>query len=183
MYFFLCPSFISITTNNQKKIEIKWNMTDPVRSKSWILFAYCHDTHWCHTNRADHIHKWQEQYHQNSFTIIMLMSYTVKSIKPTNIKCWLAFNLDETLTSHPGMASESLSQEEGPVTISQRLGFLCHSTPNWWVPSYVEGPVSRGEGKSSWLPEWPFLISVHWWRRSAGKEVHLENLQAIKYTQ
>lgn len=74
--FFLCPSFISITTNNQKKIEIKRNMTDPERSKSWILFAYCHYTHWCHTNRADQIHKWQEQYHQNSFTIIMLTSYT-----------------------------------------------------------------------------------------------------------
>lgn len=148
-------------------------MTYPVRYKFWILFACCQYNHWCHTNMADHIHKRQQQYYQNSFTSITLKSYTVKSTKPTNIKCWLTFISDGTLTA---VSQWAFSPEQEPITVSQRLGFLCHSTPNYWVPSCVEGPVSTGVGKSSWRPEWPFLISVRWWRHSAGKEVHLENL-------
>lgn len=42
----------------------------------------------------------------------MLMSYTVKSIKPTNIKCWLAFNSDRTLTAVTGdIVSEAFSED------------------------------------------------------------------------
>lgn len=74
----------------------------------------------------------------------MLTSYTVKSLKPTNTKCWLAFNSDRTLTAVTHDTASDASRE--PVTVSQRLGFVCHSAPSWWVPSCVEGPVSTGEG-------------------------------------
>lgn len=89
----------------------------------------------------------------------------------------------DTDCSHRRYSQWSLLWGQGPVTVSQRLGFLCRSTPNCWVPSCVEGPVSRGEGKSSWLPERPVPISVRWWRRSAEKELHLQNLREIKHTQ
>ena len=102
----------------------------------------------------------------------MLTSYTLSSLQISNAG-W-----HSTAVIHCRV-SEALSRELGPVTVSQRLGCVCHSTPNWWVPSYVTGPVSTEEGKSLWLPEWPFLISGHWWQRSAEKEVHSENLQVI----
>lgn len=148
-------------------------MTYLVRYKSWMLFAYCQYNHWCHTNMADHIHKRQQQYYQNSFTSITLKSYTVKSTKPTNIKCWLTSISDGAQTA---VTQWAFSPEPEPVAVSQRLGSLCYSTPNCWVPSCAEESVSTRVAKSSWHPEWPFLISVRWWRHSAGMVVDLENL-------
>lgn len=84
--------------------------------------------------------------------------------------------LRRTLTADTHNSQWSFPRVE-PVTVIQRLGFLCHSTPNWWVPFCVEGPVSTGEGKNSWLPKWPFLISVRWWWHSVGREAHPGSLQ------
>lgn len=54
----------------------------------------------------------------------MLMSYTVKSIKPINTKCWLAFNLDETLTSHPWYGQWILFPKGGNCYSQSKTGFL-----------------------------------------------------------
>lgn len=43
----------------------------------------------------------------------------------------------------------SLPPRADPGIVTQRLGFLCHSTPNWWAPSCAEGPMSKGEEKNS----------------------------------
>ena len=103
----------------------------------------------------------------------MLTSYT-----ETYPACKYQMLAGIQLQSHT-VASAKPSLESRPVRVSQRLGFVCHSTPSWRAPSCVTGPVSTEAGKSSWLPEWPLLISGHWWQRSAENEVHSQNLQVI----
>ena len=103
----------------------------------------------------------------------MLTSYT-----ETYPACKYQMLAGIQLQSHT-VASAKPSLESRPVRVSQRLDFVCHSTPGWQVPSCVTGPVSTETGKSSWLPEWPLLISGHWWQRSAENEVHSQNLQVI----
>lgn len=53
----------------------------------------------------------------------MLTSYTVKSIKPTNIKCWLAFNVDRALTTVTQRSQWSFLQRAGTCYSQSKTGF------------------------------------------------------------
>lgn len=79
------------------------------------------------------------------------MSYTVKIYQTSkNIKFWVEFKSDRTLTVFTySIIIEAFSLKQVLATVNQRLDFLCHLTPNWWVPFCVGGPVSTGEGKKS----------------------------------
>lgn len=63
------------------------------------------------------------------------------------------------------------------ITFSWKLGFGCHSGPNCWASFCAEGLENTQKRKCLKFLGRQCLKSVHWWRCSSGKEVHLGELQ------